>query len=128
MYIHKNTYKIYSVNTHNVLFHFVLISIHGKKAGELIMITQEEVELYYFDTPSAARQLKVTDARVRKLCLDGRLEGALKTGRAWLIPKTSVENFTRKKRGKKKSTIVDRLLLNKAITESKKCWHKSSSK
>ena len=90
----------------------------------MIMITQEEVERYYLDTPSAARQLNVTDARVRKLCLDGRLDGALKTGRAWLIPKISIENFTRQKRGRKKSTVIDKLLLSKAIAESKKHWGK----
>ena len=65
------------------------------------MITQNEIDKNYVDSVEAGRLLNITDARIRKLCLDGRFAGALKTGKSWLIPKQSVENFTRLPPGKK---------------------------
>lgn len=37
-------------------------------------------------TKQAAVLLKVTERRVRVLCVEGRVNGALKVGRAWILP------------------------------------------
>lgn len=36
--------------------------------------------------PAAAEKLKVSDRRVRVLCVQGRIPGAVKIGRDWLLP------------------------------------------
>ena len=82
------------------------------------MITQEEINRDYLDTPSAAHELNISDARIRRLCLDGRFEGALKAGQAWLIPKSSLKTFRHQKRGKKISRA--KALIENAIIESNK--------
>ena len=84
------------------------------------MITQEEIERDYIDTPSAARELDLTNARIRKLCSDGRFEGALKTGRAWIIPRNSVKNFTRLRPRSIKKEPADREIIEYAIKENNK--------
>lgn len=37
----------------------------------------------------AAKRLGVRESRVRQLCIAGRLPGAMKVGRQWLIPEGS---------------------------------------
>ena len=81
------------------------------------MITQEELDRDYIDSSEAAKKLRITDARVRRLCLDQRFSGALKAGKSWIIPKTSVENFTRSKRGRKTKELSDREIWNSAIKQ-----------
>ena len=44
----------------------------------------------------AADLLKVSTARIRQLCIEGKLRGAFKLTRDWLIPERSV-----KERGEK---------------------------
>lgn len=66
------------------------------------MITQEEIERDYYSTIEAAKVLNISDARIRRLCLDGKFEGALKTGKSWLIPKITIKNFERLPRGRPK--------------------------
>lgn len=84
------------------------------------MITQEEIERDYVDSPSAARELRVSDARIRRLCIDGRFDGALKAGRAWLIPKISLTTFRHKKRGRKIRPNPNKILIENAILENNK--------
>ena len=59
------------------------------------MLTQQELNAVYMDAPEAAKRLKIGNARIRQLCLEGRFEGAVKTGRSWLIPRASVEGHER---------------------------------
>ncbi len=68
------------------------------------MITQEEIKRDYVDGPQAASILGVSDARIRQLCLKGRFQGALKTGKAWLIPRKAVQDFQRLPPGVKPKT------------------------
>ena len=84
------------------------------------MITQEEIERDYIDSPSAARELNITDSRIRKLCSEGRFEVALKTGRAWIIPKISIANFTRLRPRSIKREPTDKEIMNNAIAENNK--------
>jgi hypothetical protein len=43
----------------------------------------------------AAAFLGITDARVRQLCIDGLLIGAIKRGHAWFIPRASLAAFVK---------------------------------
>ena len=90
------------------------------------MITQEEIERDYLDSPSAARELKVSNARIRRLCLDGRFDGALKAGNAWLIPKKSLTTFRYHKRGRKVRTNPNKILIEHAINENNK-WRRDTA-
>lgn len=51
----------------------------------------------YATTAQAAERLGVTPARVRKLCQDGKLEGAFRAGRDWFIPWPEVRKRKRAK-------------------------------
>ena len=79
------------------------------------MITQNEINQNYVDSVEAGNLLNITDARIRKLCLDGRFDGALKTGKSWLIPKKSVENFTRLPPGKKSKKNRNEALIKETL-------------
>lgn len=50
----------------------------------------------------AAQILGLTRIRVAVLCKQGRFEGAEKIGSVWIIPRESVNNFTRLPPGVKK--------------------------
>ena len=78
------------------------------------MITQDEIEKNYIDAPEAAKILHISNARVRRLCLDGRFEGAFKAGSSWLIPRKAVENHTSLPPGPKTSKRILDNALNKA--------------
>jgi hypothetical protein len=41
-------------------------------------------------TKQTAARLVLCDSRVRQLCIQGRLPGAIKIGRDWLVPKDSM--------------------------------------
>ena len=45
--------------------------------------------------PEAGKILGLTAVRVGVLCRQGRLDGAEKIARNWVIPRSSVENFKR---------------------------------
>lgn len=86
------------------------------------MLTQEELDRDYVDAPEAARLLNIGNARIRQLCLEGRFEGALKTGKSWLIPRTAVKNHTRLPSGPKPKTAKradDAALIEAALKEAR---------
>ena len=56
----------------------------------------------YVDAATAARMLGLTTATISYQCKAKRFPGNVKVGRAMLIPRASVENYTRLKPGKKK--------------------------
>jgi hypothetical protein len=45
------------------------------------------MELNLMSSQQAAEKWGITDRQVQSLCLHGKIEGATKLGRAWLIPK-----------------------------------------
>lgn len=47
----------------------------------------------------AADTLGLTDARVRQLCIAGKIPGAFKLGRDWMIPEASVLRLNRERNG-----------------------------
>ncbi len=57
----------------------------------------------YIGTTQAACRLHLSVQRVRKLAMDGRIEGAFKEGRRWKIPVSSngMPKISRKKKGPK---------------------------
>ena len=87
------------------------------------MITQNEINKNYVDSVEAGKLLNITDARIRKLCLDGRFNGALKTGKSWIIPRESVKNFKRLppgiKKKEKNETLIKEALRNMKEDEKK---------
>ena len=87
------------------------------------MIAQEEIDRDYIDSIEAARLLNVTDARIRRLCLDGRFQGAIKAGKSWIIPKIAVENYKPQRRGPKpirRPYPDDRTVIRNAMAEAEK--------
>ena len=56
----------------------------------------------YIDAVTAANHLGLTRSRISILCAENRFPGQVKIGHFWLIPRASVENYTRLKPGKKK--------------------------
>ncbi len=60
-------------------------------------------------TPQKAGQLwGITERRVQALCIAGRIEGAVKLGRVWLIPKTTPKPIDgRTKEGRKSDLSVN---------------------
>ncbi len=52
---------------------------------------------------NAAKAWNLSERRVQKLCVEGRIRGAVRMGRMWLIPKDAVKpDDMRKQRGKRK--------------------------
>ena len=45
----------------------------------------------YLTTSEAAEKWNISRRRVNVLCDEGRVEGAVKKGRIWLIPKNSLK-------------------------------------
>ena len=69
------------------------------------MITEEMLKNEFYNGPEVACLLSVNNSRIRQLCLAGRFSGAFKFGDTWLIPRVSVENYTRLKPGKKRGGV-----------------------
>lgn len=82
------------------------------------MIDPKIIEEEYVEQSQAAVMLNVSRSRINKLCNEGRFEGAIKAGWAWLIPRKSVENFKRLRPGKKRPGTDEKELLLKAIKEA----------
>jgi hypothetical protein len=47
------------------------------------------MELNLMSSLQAAEKWGITDRQVQSLCLQGKVQGATKLGRAWLIPKNA---------------------------------------
>ena len=82
------------------------------------MIDIETLKENYIDQSTAANMLKITQGRISQLCQEGRFEGATKIGWSWIIPRLSVENFERKKRGAKPKNYNEENILQAAIQEA----------
>jgi len=54
---------------------------------EQYIIVAREVEMEYINIDEAARRWGLSKRFVQLLCADGRIEGATRLGRAWMIPK-----------------------------------------
>ncbi len=57
----------------------------------------------YMTTTEAAAELGVTRARIRQFIAEGRLPGARKAGRDWLIPRDALEPVRERKPGRPRS-------------------------
>lgn len=49
------------------------------------------MELDWITPQQAAEQWGITDRRVQALCANGQVEGAVRLGRGWLIPKSTLK-------------------------------------
>jgi excisionase family DNA binding protein len=53
----------------------------------------------YLTTPEASALSHKGESFIKRLCRDGRLSGAKKLGKTWLIPREALENYVPMKRG-----------------------------
>lgn len=60
----------------------------------------------HYTTVSLAKKLGVSTQRVRVLCLSGRIAGAERVGRDWIIPADYIIKPSRNKRGGKSFTKI----------------------
>ena len=63
----------------------------------------------------AAQILGLTRIRVAVLCKQGRFHGAEKIGSVWIIPRESVESFTRLPPGKKPRKNKNEAFIKEAL-------------
>ncbi len=47
------------------------------------------MELDWMTPQQAAKLWNITDRRIQELCAKGRIDGAVRLGRGWLIPKST---------------------------------------
>ena len=66
------------------------------------MITEEDIRREYVSANDATALLDVNDSRIRQILRAGRLPGSFKFADTWLIPRTAVEGYRRKKPGAKR--------------------------
>ena len=60
------------------------------------------MELDWITSQQAAELWNITDRRVQALCATGRIDGVIRVGRSWLIPKdTQKPEDGRKSNGRK---------------------------
>ena len=60
------------------------------------------MELDWLTSQQAAELWNITDRRVQALCAEGRINGVIRVGRSWLIPKgTQKPEDGRKRNGRK---------------------------
>ena len=96
--------------------------VKNKKGGEMDLKE-------YANIHEAAALINRKESLIRTLCQLGRLEGALKIGKAWIIPRESVLNYRPKKRGAKpklRNKTIDEKKYLKEIVEKIKKENKSS--
>ena len=65
------------------------------------MITEEDIRREYVSANDATLLLDVNDSRIRQILRAGRLPGAFKFADTWLIPRKSIDGYTRQKPGVK---------------------------
>jgi hypothetical protein len=77
----------------------------------------------YITTPEASVISHKCESFIKRLCRDGRLPGAKKIGKTWLIPRETIEGYTPMKRGprtKKERLSSERDGIRAAIEETKR--------
>ena len=79
----------------------------------------KELQRKYITTKQAAEILKMTRRNIIGLCVKGDFEGAGQIDDIWFIPRKSVENYTRKKRGAKSKAEIQ-ALINEAVANALK--------
>ncbi len=77
------------------------------------MITEEDIRREYVSANDATILLDVNDSRIRQILRAGRLPGAFKFADTWLIPRKSIEGYTRKKPGAPKRFMGSKVLAEK---------------
>jgi len=83
----------------------IIIVRYGTHANKLL---ERTFEMDYCSVSDIAKKWNMTPARVSNLCLNGRINGAVKEGRSWRIPVEAVKPNLRKKRvSKAKFRFID---------------------
>lgn len=76
------------------------------------MITEEDIRKEYVSANDATELLDVNDSRIRQILRAGRLPGAFKFADTWLIPRKSIDGYTRLKPGVKPKAKNKEIILN----------------
>jgi len=66
------------------------------------------MELDWITPKQAAEKWDISDRRVQALCANGQIEGAVKFGLVWLIPKNALKPVDGRKRNGRKPTKINR--------------------
>jgi excisionase family DNA binding protein len=67
------------------------------------------MELDWITPQQAAEKWGITDRRVQALCLNGQIDGAVRLGRGWLIPKDTLKPINgQAKNGRKSAKLTDK--------------------
>lgn len=70
------------------------IFIHDYKAAQRNNVEQIENE-HYLSVKEYAERTQRSPVTVRQMCANGRIEGAVKNGKSWLIPVKETSDITR---------------------------------
>ena len=62
------------------------------------------MKLDWLTSQQAAELWNITDRRVQALCADGRIDGVIRLGRSWLIPKGTPKPEDRRKQNGRRPT------------------------
>ena len=62
----------------------------------------------YLTTVELSEKWKISSRRIGVLCSDGRIDGAIKKGKTWLIPAESTKPFDARKKHEKIQTKGDK--------------------
>lgn len=90
------------------------------------MIDKEIIEKEYVNQSEAAKILDLTQGRISQLCSKGSFKGAIKIGWSWIIPKITIENYPRRKRGRKPKENDDKTVWHNALNEANK-WKEGNN-
>ena len=65
------------------------------------------MELDWITPQQAAERWGITDRRIQALCLNGQVDGAVRLGRSWLIPKETLQPIDGRTKAAKESKAVE---------------------
>ena len=87
-----------------------------------ILITEKEINEDYVDQATAAAMLNISRSRISQLCNQGRFQNAIKVSWSWIIPKSSIEKFTPRPRGRKRQIRLcpNSVIIANALAENDK--------
>ncbi|MEG0155949.1 MAG: DNA-binding protein [Lachnospiraceae bacterium] len=54
--------------------------------------------MIYFFVKAASEKWGISERRIQKLCEENRIDGTLKFGRAWMLPKDAVKPVDRRRK------------------------------
>ena len=91
------------------------------------MELEKEIQQNYMSSKDASVILGVNKSRIIQILSAGGFPGAFKFADTWLIPRKSVENYTRQKPGPKSNAEIQ-ALINEAVANALKQKEKEAKR